>query len=225
MPYYTQEQCKKIYRQFRALDPTAYRLVVHFADEHMEIIRQLPFEQYLDILFTYVNALFETGAYNSHYHQTDELIELVIAHNIYSYREDPDIFTTLLFQKAASAYQLMNYQEAIGILNQLKSMAPSNPLYTTLLTKCLRAIKPKWLRTVRAASILSFLASALVISAEILAVRPIWPSSIQQCMEVRNGLFIVGLILLVSGELVHLTKCRVKAIKGLARGVIEKRST
>ena len=214
MAYYTLEQCTRVYRQFKLLDPTGFRAVIHFVEEHWEIIKHLPFDAYFELSHAYSNALFETGSYSAFFHQVDDLIEMVMTHNMYSYQGDPDIYATLLFRKAAAAYQLMKFTEAISILEALKRINPQEAIYPGFQAKCLRAIKPPFLRQLRALSILFFLLSATVISLEILAVRPIWPTQLLLCMQIRNGLFVSGLLMLVGGETTHWAKSRITAFKG-----------
>lgn len=193
------------------MDPTAFRTVIHFVEEHSDIIRHFPFEHYFEMTHAYIHALFETGSYRSHYLQVDELIELVITHNIYSFRNEENLYETLLFQKAASAYQLMRYHEAIHILKELKGMNPAEMLYPTFQAKCFRAIIPGRLRQIRALSMLFFLISATIILAEILAIRPIWPLYTDLVMLTRNIIFGLGAATLAGGELTHRVRSHMRA--------------
>ncbi len=211
MPFYTEQQRAKVYSQFKAMDPTAFRTVIHFVEEHTEILRHFPFEQYLEMTHAYIHALFETGSYRSHYLKVDELIELVITYNIYSFRNEENLYETLLFQKAASAYQLMKYPEAIHILRELKGMNPAETLYPTFQAKCFRAIIPKQLRQSRALSMLFLLLSATIILAEILVIRPIWPMYTDTVMLTRNVIFGLGAATLAGGELAHRARSYLRA--------------
>lgn len=212
MGYFPQAEKAKIYRKFKDLDTIEYQAIVHFVEENLEVIQQLAFDRYLELIYTYNNALFETGRYKKQFRQADELIQLAILHNIHEYRGE-DLYRKVLFQKAASAYQLMRYDEAVHILRELIRMSPEEPLYPRFLAKCLRARKPAFLRHLRALAILAFLLTALIIALEILVVRSIYPQELAKVMLFRNLLFAFGIVLLVGGELVHRWRAWREALK------------
>jgi len=192
----------KIYRDFKAIEVTAYRQIIHFYEKQEGVIKQLEFEEHFELLTAYVNALFEVGAYHKHLLLVDLIIEMAIAHNIEFYRGE-DIFLKMLFRKAASLYNMLEYDKAEYILREIIRINPWDKDAVLFLKKCLRRQQPKFIQASRAISILLFLLAAVVIAGEVLLVRPFYPRYTVAVEQLRFGLFGLGMVLLVSADLIH----------------------
>jgi hypothetical protein len=200
--YFQPTYHSKLYRDFKSIDATLYRDIVHFFERREEEIRQLDFEEFFEVLYIYVNALFEVGAYQKHLLMVDEVIEAAICHNLTVYKQE-DIYKTALFRKAASMYNTSDFAGAEHILRELVRMDPDDQDAVLFLKKCLRNRYIGVLQVFRAMSILSFLLSALVICIELLVVRPFYPLHTSWVSTMRIAIFGGGIFSWVMGEWWH----------------------
>ena len=100
----------KLYRAFYEIDGSDYRTQVRFFEERVEAIRQLEEDEYFELMFTYMHALFEVGMYAKYLQKIDRILEIIIQHNIGIFR-GKDLFCELLFQKAEAHFQMMEYPQ------------------------------------------------------------------------------------------------------------------
>ena len=194
-----------IYHQFKEIDKSAYREIIEFYEDHKYAFSLLDIEEQLEIQVAYSNSLFEIGQYQKFVHLVNELIELVIFHNI-KYLNGEDIFLHLLFKKAAAHYQSLEYEEADNILWELIKMNPNHAPAVYLLKKCRVKQQPDYLRNIKAASIVMFLAGAGIIAIEILAIRPFFQTYTATVEAIRNIIFFGGLFILVFSDICHRIK-------------------
>ncbi len=202
MPNLTSTYHSKIYRGFKEIEPNEHHARVRYYETYEDQIRQLDFSEYFELLIAYTDALFEVGAYQNHVLMADQAIEMSIANNIRFYNKK-DIFYELLFKKAASCFNLMQYKEAEHILRELIKIDPYNEMSIRFLKKCLIRKKPKHFLNIRAVCILLFLLSALIISVELIFIRPLYEMYSAEVETARNATFLSGILILSGGELLH----------------------
>ncbi len=118
MNYLKSTYHSQIYRDFRDIEPTEYRAITRFYEDHVDAIHQLDFEEYFELLVAYTDALFEIGVYERHLLIVDEVIETTILKNI-KFFEQEDIYYRMLFRKAASLFNLLEFEKAAHILREL----------------------------------------------------------------------------------------------------------
>lgn len=197
----------KTYRAFKDIDAGDYRTITRFFEEHEGTIGSLEFEEYFELRVCYAAALFEIGAYERHLQQVDYILETSITHNIQIFQGE-DLFCRTLFQKAASNFNLLEYDKAEYILRELIKINPSYPNTDLFLQKTIYQNTPKLIRTTRAISIALFLLSAFVISIELLFVRSWYEAYTTNTEWFRNGLFLLGLFILIGGDAIIRLKIR-----------------
>ena len=202
MPKLTSAYSSKIYRGFKEIETHEYLSLVRYYEVYENEIKQLGFSEFFELLITYTEALFEVGAYQNHCSMVDLAIEISIVNNIKFYNKK-DIYYELLFKKAASCFNLLKYNEAEHILRELIKIDPQNDLSIRFLNKCLHQKKSKFVRNMRALSIILFLLAALVISIELIIVRPLFEASTSSVELTRNSLFLSGVLILVGSDLVN----------------------
>jgi hypothetical protein len=198
LEYFNPTYYTKVYRQFKAIDPTAYREIIRFYEKEEDKILRLDFDEFFELLVAYVDALFEIGAYRKHLLLVDVVIEKSITHNVTIYKEE-DIYRKMLFRKAASFYNTHEYIKATYILTELIKINPDDPAYAMLYRKCRLKARPSLLNHARAASVFLFLMTALIIAMEVLFVRPWYELHINLVMNVRNSSFLLGCLVLMVG--------------------------
>lgn len=189
-----------IFREFKALDPQAFRDVIRFYEKYEPAIQQLDFAEYFELLVAYTRALFEIGAYRQHLLMADVVLETSIHFNIQYFQEE-DIYRTVLFQKAASLYNTLQLEQAEYILRELLRMDPADQYASRFLKKCLHRQQGNLRKNSRAIAIFFFLLAALIIAIEVLMVRPFYAMHTRSVEFTRNLLFSLGLVALVGGDL------------------------
>ncbi len=195
--YYSQ-----LYRNFRAIEPTEFRRVVRFFEKYEKNILQLDFNEYFDSVFVYANALFEIGEYRKHILMSDVVIEISIRENV-THLNGVEVFRSSLFKKAASHFNLGEYDKTAHILTELLKMNPNDTLVSRFLERTYRIWRPRLIRITRACAVLFFLISAIIICVEVLIVKSFYESVAPSFTLVRNLVFGTGLFILCSGELLH----------------------
>lgn len=202
MPYFQSTYHSRVYRDFKGISAIDYRKIIHFYEAHEEEIRGLDEDEYFEMLTAYVNSLFEVGEYRQHCLMVDLVIEASIERNIHLYRGE-DLFRKMLFRKAASHYHAEDYSQAEYILKELLRMDPSHQHASLFLKKCLRQKEPGFLQRVRAASIFLFLLAALVISIEVLIVRPFYEIHTHLVEVSRYSIIALGCLVWAGGIGLH----------------------
>ncbi len=202
MSYFQSTYHSKIYRDFKEIETTAYRQIIHFYEEKEEAIRQLDFEEYFDLLVYYVDSLFETGSYQKHLLMVDVVIENSIEHNI-QFRSGEDVFQRMLFRKAASLYHMTEFNRADYILRELIKIDPYYQDAVLFLKKCLRKKEPDLVNHFRAAGIFLFLLTAFIICLEVLFVRPFYHMHADLVETSRISTLLLGCTAIVGGHLIH----------------------
>ncbi|MEL6925914.1 MAG: hypothetical protein AAFO94_17865 [Bacteroidota bacterium] len=194
-----------MYLSFKEIEGREFREIVRYYEDHLFQIKQLEFEEYFELQVAYLNALFEIGAYRKYLDLVEKSIEATILHNI-KYHKGEDIFQKLLFKKAASFYHLMEYKRSEHVLRELVKMNPHDEAVILLLKKTLRKSKVNLVKRTRAVSIFLFLLTAVVICVELLFVRNFIAQYTPQAELLRNGIFALGCLILMSGDLINYWK-------------------
>lgn len=192
----------KVYRDFKGIEPGAYRNVLHFYELHEEAIRRAEFEEYFEMLVAYTEALFETGAYRKHLLMADVAIGESMSQEL-EQEYAKSVFGRMLFRKAASHFNLAEYQQAEYIAGQLIRIEPEHEQALRFFRKCRYHQRPGWLHHVRATVIFLLLLAALVVCIEVLLVRPFYGMHVHLVETSRNTIFGMGLLLLIGGEGLH----------------------
>jgi len=202
MPKLSSTYHSKIYKEFKAIAATEHLSIVRFYESYEADIPQLNFSEYFELLVSYSSSLFEIGAYQSHTRVVDIAIEVSILNNIKFYNGQ-DIYTELLFKKAASCYNLMDYNQAEHILRELIKIAPYNEMAHRFLRKCLQKKQPEYLKNIKGFSILLLLFTALVIAIELLFIRTLLTDYTSAFEMVRNITFFSAILLLLGSFVFH----------------------
>jgi len=207
----------KLYQAFKEIEATDYRTVMRFYEERSEAISRLDDDEYFELLFIYMSALFELGAYAKYLKKVDGVIEIAILNNV-EFFQGKDLFCELLFQKAAAHFQMMEYEQAEHTARELLKITPNYPEAALLLKKILRKSQPRFTKTIQASSVLLFLVAAAVIVFEILYVRHFQKDYIKLVEATRLLLLVGGILVFVLGELYLFWKAERK-VNGFVREI------
>jgi tetratricopeptide (TPR) repeat protein len=202
----------QLYRNFRAIEAGEYRKLVYFYERNAKEISKLDFPEYFELLVTYTNALFEIAAYQKHLKMADTVIEISFMENITEVRGQ-EILRPTLFQKAASYYNLAKYSKTIYVLSELIKIDPTDQEVARFMERAIRKNRPQLIGHTRAVAIFLFLTTALIISIEALIIRNFYPQHTPIVELTRNGLFILGGVVLLGGEIVHRLRAKSEVLR------------
>ncbi len=189
----------EVYEAFLAIEPTAYKEKIRYIEENFFLLHEIDAEEYFDMMVLYGEALFETGEYHRQAKLADHIIEMAISRNIIMHR-DQDVYYETLFRKAASLHNLERIPEAIHILKELIKINPQHESTKLFLINCMIRQKKAAVKPYRETSMVLLLSSAVIIAIELLIVNRFWPEWGSIVELIRNGLFILGVLLLITGE-------------------------
>ncbi len=199
-----------LYQSFCKIDRMSYNTIIRFFNEHVEEIKSLLFDEYFDVLTTYVHALFEAGAYQQYAQMADIVIEASIINNIRVFH-GIDIYEKTLFQKAVALHHLHSYRSSAHILTELIKMNPNNKGYRDFLIKNRFQIKPNYLRIAQSTAIAFFFFYLFIIALSSIFLEPFQPQWAEKVEIIRNGSFLAGTGILVISDSVH----RLRIIMGV----------
>ncbi len=191
-----------MYRGFKAIESADYREVVRYFEKHEKSIVQLEFDEYFEMLVSYTHSLFEIGSYSRHVLMSDVVIEASIEQNV-QYFHGEDVFYNMLFRKAASFYNLYEHDKAEHILKELIKIDPFNNESIAFLKKCLHDRKSSLIKNMRAAAMVLFLVTPMIIAAEVLFISHFYPQFEPFVRTVWMVTFLAGWVCYLSGDLLH----------------------
>lgn len=168
---FTSEIVKLVYTEYLDIDVKAYQDKIRYFERNKNEIKQLPFKINAEIRCDCAIAYFEVGEYTKYLELVDPLIQMVITENIFTIK-DKDIYKELLFRKAASLYNNVEYEKSDYVFSELIKMDPENEIYKKAYTKSsIDSLRDDG-QGMRGLSIILFLLSGLIIGVELLIVRP-----------------------------------------------------
>ena len=187
----------QLYRSLRAVDPRDFQRIIRTYEERENDIGRLDVTEHFELTVSYVNALFETGAYRRHQLMVEPVIEACIREDL---RSAPgvagDVFTHLLFRKAAAAYNLRDFATAEHVTRELIRMHPARNRYTYFARACLFHRKQRLLQFGRGAFIFMVLLTGLATVGNLLVVRNFYAAYESGVRYLSGGLLLGGLLVL-----------------------------
>ena len=192
----------RIYRDFLAIEPKDYHGIIRYYEEHEAAIENLEPEEFSELQLVFTHALFEVGAYRQFLAVVDRAILITLDYDfpLVVKRQQGLEFEHLLFRKSAAYLQTLQPAEAQHVVCELLRINPEHEMAVLLLRKAIRQQDKVVNRRTRAVSILLFGVSALIILFEVLFVRPFYHQYTPNVELSRNLIFVLGLLVLASGE-------------------------
>ncbi|MBK8517472.1 MAG: hypothetical protein IPL55_14650 [Saprospiraceae bacterium] len=189
----------QIYLQYFGMGEDAWRGKVRFYEENEKKLTTLSFDDKIELDMDYLLCLFEVGRYDRFLSKVDPVLENVIAENIYHFKGE-NIFFELLFKKAASYFQLKQFEKSKTILKQLIKMDRSKSIYLGLYSICNRKLNNDINRSIKATAMAAFLIALSITLARIF-LEPFFDVYIQPFLILRTGLIIYAISCLFILEL------------------------
>jgi len=191
---------KNLLQDYSRIEKTDYKGKVKFYEAQRSQINELLIKDKFELDVDYACALFELGRYHKSLDILDVLIEFVIRENVFSL-EGEDIFHTLLFKKSACHYNLGESDKSKHVLQELIKMDPENSIYETFFKRCYRSEYKQEYRWMGGLVVGLFLLAAIIISIELLIVRPFYYESASMVEICRNAIFTFAILVLAAREL------------------------
>ncbi len=196
----------ELYLHYYQINKSAYYDKIRFFEKNRHQFDKLSFREVLEIKSDYAFALFEMGKYSKYLSICDELLETVIKDNIYDVNEK-DVFEELLFRKAASLFNLKEYNESTQICKELIAINPGHELASNLFRQCLRNRGNRWYEINKGVAVVFLLSGISVVLAELFVIAPFYENIETQVQYFRNILFIFAFGLLIYNEIWIWVQC------------------
>lgn len=200
MSWFASTYHSRIYRDFKGIAEKDFREQIRFYEKKEDEIRHLVFDEFIELLIEYANALFQIGSYRKYLLMAETILEYSIRDNIVQYK-GVDLFTQTLFRKAAAHYNLFEYAKAEYLLSELIKLDPTDTDVYLFYRKCRQRQYGQVRNIFRGVSIFLFLLASGLIALEILLVRPFYAMHTLLIMYSRNTLFLLGCLGMLSGTL------------------------
>ncbi|MEZ4910654.1 MAG: hypothetical protein R2774_07300 [Saprospiraceae bacterium] len=151
-------QKKGVYLRYFSFDEKAYQEKIQYFESIFDELPYVQFEERIEMQIDYLLCIFEIGLYHKFLRNIDPVIETIIIENMYEYKGE-DMYPILLFRKAASLYHIKQFDKAIKILKQLKSIDPKTKIYEEVI---ILSIKKKMYKTINITNGIIYLNIAMV---------------------------------------------------------------
>jgi len=187
----------KVYLTYFSIDASNYVDKIACYENRYQEIEELVDIVRTEIELDYTISLFQVGRYHQYISQSTPLIEKVITENIHQI-EGEDIFQKLLFNKAASYFNVNDFEKANHIMLELCKMDPHNQTYYAFSSKILRMLSYRKFDKIKAAALGMILLALAIIVFEILIARTLIEDVVSTLNSSRNVLMgcSVGLLVL-----------------------------
>jgi len=209
---FSNEISELVYQDYLCIEPKDYQERIRFFEHNRKDINQLPYEMRLEMSIEYTVALFEVGDYFSFLKKVDQLLTLSIQDNIFSVDGD-DIYQELLFRKACSLHNVVDYYGADHIFSELIRIDVNSKLYKQSYFKNKVSQLRYQGQKVRTTIILLLMVTGIIIGIELLVVIPFFPEYAGMMEALRNSLFVAA----VGGILFQELYIRFKAISNIKK--------
>jgi len=197
---FTSEIGKLVYTEYLDIEAKAYQDKIRYFERNRNEIKQLPFKINAEIRCDCAIAYFEVGDYTKFLNLVDPLIQLVISENIYTIK-GKDIYKELLFRKAASLYNNVEYKKADYVFSELIKMEPENPIFNKAFTKSSIDNLRHEGQVMRGISIFLFLLTGAIIAFELLVIRTFHKDYTSFVELARNLIFALAIGTFIFQEL------------------------
>lgn len=187
------------YYRYQQIEKKAHIDKIRFFELNRKSILDLDFELRIEVWCDYALSVFEIGRYYEFIKLSDKLIPLVIEENVYELN-DKNIYNELLFRKAASFYNMAEYEKSTYVFSELFKI-DQNKINEKAFKQSLFKIQKGRQRNMQAICILIFIATAVLIAIELLIIVPFYNDKASLFELIRTITFALGVFLMVFQEL------------------------
>lgn len=191
-----------VFSRFKKIPEQAFYDFYFFYEHYFNQIKQLEFEEYIEIKFNYIQALYKLDKYSLFYFQADEFIKELINQPIFNQRQQY-IFEQILFYKA-EAYKNENKNgAAIQVFAELVKWKPHNKHYKKkLFIRLFQAAQMNQKQKI--ALVVIFLFASLILNGIcVFILSPFYPQQVELIELVRDLCFAGSILSFIGLQLFY----------------------
>lgn len=201
------------YLHYFSIDSNSYSRKISFYEEHKSAIDLLIDTSKFEIDIDYILALFEVGKYDNFLDKVDHFIEFTIINNVSLYQGE-DLFTLLLFKKAAALYNTSQVHKAVDVLKELIKIKPDEMLYQKFLRRCYKITINFNQQTQKGSIVLLFLTFIFLSAIQLFVIDIFFADTAGVFSILKSGTLILAVCIWIGVELFQEWKFR-KEIQSL----------
>lgn len=207
-------EISKVFSNFKKIPEQAYHDYLIFYQNYFSQIEMLNFEEYSEIKYNYLKALFHLEKLSLFYKQADSFL-LEIINNTEFNEEHKEMYQSILFLKAKVLTNELKHKEAISILSELYKLNANEKRVSKYLFQLLfqeqQHQQKKWIGFI----VLLIICSLGSTGVYFLLLQPFRPEWSMLAIEIRNSAFIGSLILfsLLYLNILQSTFLKMKALR------------
>jgi tetratricopeptide (TPR) repeat protein len=186
-------QTSKIFTRFKKIPDKAFHDYYFFYQFYLPQINALEFEEYIEIKFNYIQALFHLDKYQQFYKKSDELITELLNYQNFEYR-CKIIYEQVLTYKAEALCNENKLNTAQALYGELMRLNPSNKIYKRKLFYLLFQNEQIKNRKYVAIVVLFILLSLICTGISIFVIQPFFVEWSEVILISRDLFFASGII-------------------------------
>ena len=207
---------RSLYNKYLYLDDNAYYDKKRFYEQNESDVRNMKLADSLWIESGYLEALFKISEYGKFCQKSQIFLERLIYHNI-SYFNGEQIFEDILHKRAASFYQLRDYDSSIHNARELIKINPDRKDTQKILFYALRSSHKKTLKIIKACLMAFFLAAAVSLMLYQIIILSFFPEYSVLLIKIICWVFIPAFVSLIGAKIAIDVKSFLR-VKSIAKG-------
>lgn len=206
----------KVFSRFKNIPENAFYDFYFFYQQYFDQIVKLDFEEYIEIKFNYIEALYKLDKYNLFYLQADLFISELINHHFFNERQQ-ELFEKVLYYKAEAYKNENKIDAACGIYAELVKWKTGNKEYRKKLFFHLFQ-KVQMNQKDKIAIVIGLLLASLVLSGmNLFIINPFYPEQMQITILLRNLAFVGSVVSFIGLQLIYFRKAKIQMAHMLMR--------
>jgi len=186
-------ETSKIFTRFKKIPDKAFHDFYFFYQFYLPQITALEFEEYIEIKFNYIQALFFLDKYHQFYIQAEDLLAELL--NYHTFEERPKkIYEKILYYKAEALRNESNLKASQKTYTELFKINPGNKIYQRKLFYLLFQNEQVRNRKNVALVVLLILMSLICTAASVFVVQPFFEEWSKLIIQSRNVFFASGIL-------------------------------
>lgn len=206
----------KVFSRFKNIPERAFYDFYFFYQHYFDQIEKLEYDEYIEIKFNYIEALYKLDKYSLFYSQVDAFISELINHQLFNERQRA-IFEKVLYYKGEAYKNENKIEEACKIYAELVKWKPANKEYSRKLFSNLFQTAQINQQDKIAFVVVLLLASLVITGISLFIINPFYPQFSETIISFRNLVFAGGIISFVGLQLMYFRKAKLQMIRMLKR--------
>jgi len=206
----------KVFKRFRNIPEKAFYDFYFFYEHYFDQIAKLDFDEYIEIKFNYIEALYKLDKYSLFYIQADLFLSELINHQQFNERQQV-IFEKVLFYKAEANINENKIEAACTIYAELAKWKTGNKEYRKKLFSHLFQTAQMNQKDKIAIVVVFLLASLLLSGMSVFIINPFFPEQQEIMILFRNLMFAGSIGSFIGLQLIYYRKAKMQMANMLNR--------